>query len=196
MKVKIGAVEIEITSGYLRYDADADTVFLTPSAAPRLNQVPQSDAAVPWKLQALPRLKGKPTPKTDQTTHRKQRSDKGVPRVANSVPSLAATNPDYVATVARAERNMVANGVDPKQTREQVAAAVLAFLKKEAQPISAQMLTKVCLGLFKSTDEKRWFALLLEDLAEAGKIITTLPDKRGAKRWYEIANAETAGLQG
>ena len=27
MKVKIGAVEIEITSGYLRYDADSDTVF-------------------------------------------------------------------------------------------------------------------------------------------------------------------------
>jgi hypothetical protein len=196
MKVKIGAVEIEITSGYLRYDADSDTVFLMPSAAPTLNQPPQNDSALPRKLQSLPRLRGGPKAKTGETPPRKERSDKGVPRGTKNLPSITLKNPDYKATAARAERNMAANGIDPKQTREQVAAAVLAFLKKEAQPVSAQALTKVCLGLFKSIDEKRWFSLLLEDLAEAGEIITTLPDKPGAKRWYEIAGAAPAAGQG
>jgi hypothetical protein len=227
MKVKIGGVEIEIASGYLRYDADSDTVFLMPSAAPTLNHAP---APVP-RMAPLP---SEPTPRNEDGRRRPRTPE----QIANAVEgrrraeaarAAAAYIDDsdarrnakreadrlyqeerrkriraekqgksqaQLGTLAkaraalaakRAEAAIVATGGDPAQTKAELTASVIAFLKKEEHPVPAALLTKVCLGLFKGHNEKRYFAMLLDDLVEQGKIICALPDKPGAKRWYQIA---------
>lgn len=246
MKVKIGGVEIEIASGYLRYDADSDTLFLMPSAAPTLNHAP----APVSRMAPLP---SEPTPRNEDGRRRKRTPEE----IANAVEGrrraeaaraagVYADDPDarrnakreadrlyqeerraalggkeqgpskaklealakaraakrgadatperpkslqigYLSAAKRAEAAIVATGGDPAQTKAELTASVIAFLKKEEDPVSAALLTKVCLGLFKGDNEKRYFAMLLDDLVEQGKIISALPDKPGAKRWYQIA---------
>jgi hypothetical protein len=249
MKVKIGGVEIEIASGYLRYDADSDTVFLMPSAAPTLNHAPapvprmaplpseptprnedgrrrprtpeQIAAAVEGKARAKAAraaavyaddpdalrnakreadrlyqkerraaLRGKGPGKSQAQLEAlaKARVAKAAKRAADATPERPRSlHGEYLAAAKRAEAAIVATGGDLAQTKAELTASVIAFLKKEEEPVSAQMLTKVCLGMFKGDNEKRYFAILLDDLVEQGKIICALPDKPGAKRWYEIA---------
>ena len=249
MKVKIGGVEIEIASGYLRYDADSDTVFLMPSAAPTLNHAP----APVSRMAPLP---SEPTPRNEDGRRRK-RPPEEIARVvegearaeAARAAAVYADDPDarrnakreadrlyqkerraalggkeqgpskaqletlakaraakaakrgadatperpkslqigYLSAAKRAEAAIVATGGDPAQTKRELTASVIAFLKKEEDPVSAHKLTKVCLGLYKGDNEKRYFAMLLDDLVEQGKITSALPDKPGAKRWYQIA---------
>ena len=249
MKVKIGGVEIEIASGYLRYDADSDTVFLMPSAAPTLNHAPApAPRMAPLPSEPTRRNEdgrsGKRTPEQianaverrrraeaaraagvyvddpDARRNAKREADRlyqeerrkriraekqgksqaqletlAKARAAKAAKRGADATPErpkslqivYLSAAKRAEAAIVATGGDPAQTKAELTASVIAFLKKEEDPVSAALLTKVCLGLFKGDNEKRYFAMLLDDLVEQGKITSALPDKPGAKRWYQIA---------
>lgn len=249
MKVKIGGVEIEIASGYVRYDADSDTVFLMPSAAPTLNHAPAPvPRMAPLPSEPTPRNEdGRRRPRTPEQIARaveekarakaaraaaayiddpdarrnakreadrlyqkerraalggkeqgpskaqleamsKARAALAAKRAADETPERSRYRQgELLAAAKRAEAAIVANGGDPAQTKAELTASVIAFLKKEQHPVPAALLTKVCLGMFKGVNEKRYFAMLLDDLVEQGKITSALPDKPGAKRWYQIA---------